>query len=94
MKTKTRQEVATFLNGLQWKRMSQKSLENLLRQFFGVPENCLIDFTDPDYKSLDYCYGFTSCNGKGAFWDIEIWYLKMRNRNLLITGAEIIQYVK
>lgn len=90
---KTKKETREFLDSLQWQRMSKKELQRKLQEFFET-ENELEDSTDKDYKEVDYSFDFTNGNESSLsnFVDIEIWYLKMRNGNILITGTEILDY--
>lgn len=90
---RTKEEVRQFLNNLQWQRMSKKDLEKTVQAFFDS-KNKLFNFTCEDCKDIDYSFGFTTGdeNSTSHFIDIEIWYLKMRNREILITGSEILSY--
>lgn len=90
---KTEKETMDFLDSLQWQRMSKKVLQAKLQEFFET-ENKLEDSTDKEFKDADYSFVFTDgCESSTInFVDIEIWYLKMRNGNILITGTEILDY--
>lgn len=95
---KKKEEIREFLNDLQWNRETKSSLERKLQEFFEVDNShTLCEFTDYDYKEIDYAFGWTTGNGACAehYADIEIWYLKMRQKGrFLVTGAEIIDYVE
>lgn len=73
--------------------MTKAELQMSMRKFFGT-ENKLEDATDADDKSVDYSYAFTTGerNSTRCFIDVEIFYLKMRNRYLLITHTELLDY--
>lgn len=91
-----KRNVLEFLESLQWQRMTKSELQKLLQDYLGT-DNKLSDGTCEDCKELDYSFLFT--NGDGCcgshFIDIEIYYLKMRQRNhILITGAELLDYVE
>ena len=90
---KTRKETMDFLDSLQWQRMSKKVLQAKLQAFFET-ENKLVDSTDKDYKEVDYSFDFTNgkCDSCRGFIDVEIWYLKTRNGEILITETEILDY--
>lgn len=85
--------VLRILQTFQWKRMSKKQLEETLQVLFNTA-NTLEDGTDKEFKDLDYSFNFTNgnANSTSKYIDIEIYYLKMRNRNVLITGAELLDY--
>ena len=91
-----KRKVREFLESLKWKRMTKNELQRLLQEYLGA-SNKLSDGTCEDCKELDYSFLFT--NGEDVcvshFIDIEIYYLKMRQRNhILITGAELLDYVE
>ena len=92
---RTREETRTFLEGLQWQRMTKNELQSRLREFFDS-DNFIEEATDDDDKDIDYSIVFTTGNAESRnnFIDIEIWYLKMRNGNILITGTEILDYAE
>lgn len=92
---KTREETRTFLEGLQWQRMTKNELQSRLREFFDS-NNFIEEATDDDDKDIDYSIVFTTGNAESRynFIDIEIWYLKMRNGNILITGTELLDYAE
>lgn len=73
--------------------MPSEELQTKLQEFFET-ENELEDLTDEGCKDADYSFVFTDGNESSwtDFVDIEIYYLKMRNGNILITGTEILDY--
>lgn len=92
----SKQEVRDLLESLVWDRMTKRELEKKLQKALGT-NNTLADGTVEDCKDIDYSFLFT--NGEGCcgehFIDVEIYYLKMRQRNhILITGAELLDYVE
>lgn len=91
---RTREETRTFLEGLQWQRTTKNKLQSALREFFDS-DNFIEEATDDD-KDIDYSIIFTTGNATSRhnFIDIEIWYLKMRNGNILITGTELLDYAE
>lgn len=93
----TKAEVNQFLESLQWERMTKKELEKKLQEFFHVT-NTLSDGTCEDCKDIDYSFFFTDATEECAgynFIDVEIYYLKMRQRNhILITGTDLLDYVE
>lgn len=91
---RTKDETMAFLDGLQWQRMTKNELQKMLRDFFDS-RNFIEEATDDDDKDIDYSIIFTTRNDTSVsgFIDIEIFYLKMRNGNILITGVELLDYV-
>ena len=93
----TKEQVADFLWKLQWTRTTKKELEKQLTDFFGVPME-LEDATDDEFKEVDYSFITTTAQEQCAthnFIDIEIYYLKMRQRGwFVITGSEILDFVE
>lgn len=93
---KSKIEIITFLEGLQWNRMAKKELDSMFSEFFGVKmkgENS----TNEECKDIDYSLVYTTTQEKFAtsnFVDIEVYYLKMRNHSILITGVELLDYVE
>lgn len=91
---KTKEEIRTYLHSLQWQRLSKKELVKNISDFLGEKVHCE-NGTDPDEKGLDFSFIMTTATEPMAtchFIDIEIYYLKMRNRNILITGSELLMY--
>ena len=92
---KTKHEVCAFLDSLQWERMTKHEVEKRFTDFFGQPMTCE-DGTCEDCKDVDYSFLLTT--GIGAcsehFIDMEVFYLKMRNRSVLITGTELLEYIE
>lgn len=91
---RTKCETREFLENLQWKRMTKNDLQKELREFFDS-DNFIEESTDEDDKNVDYSIVFTIAKGDYAssnYIDIEIWYLPMRNGEILITGSEILDY--
>lgn len=90
---KTKEEVLKFLDSIQWARLTKKELEKMLQEFFGV-KNTLTPSTCEDCKEIDYSFDFTTQEGDeytNDVYDVEIWYLNMRQRNhIIITGTEIL----
>lgn len=95
MEMKSKLEVVTFIESLQWQRMSKKELDKKFSEFFGIKmagENSTCD----DCKDFDYSLSYTTAEDSFAttsIIDVEIYYLKMRNRKLFITGVELLDYI-
>lgn len=94
---KTKKEVYEFLDSLQWERVTKKELSQKLSDFFGT-EMILVEGTCQDCKEVDYSWLTTTADTADAthnFIDIEIYYLKMRQRNhFLITETTLLDYVE
>lgn len=91
----SKDETYSFLQTLVGERISKTDLQNKLRTFFQC-NNKLFDFTDSE-STCDWSFGFTNGNGAVAvdFTDIEIYYLKTRERGVVyITECEILAYEK
>lgn len=75
--------------------MSKVELQDKLRTFFDT-KNFIEESTDNDNKEVDYSIVFTTAESGTAsshLIDIEIYYLKMRNGNIIITESGILDYI-
>ena len=91
----SKDEVVNFLESLQWKRFGKNELEKTLQSFFNTKNK--IEDGSSDCKDIDYSFLFTSAEEACAtehFIDIEVYYLKMRNGHVLITGTDLLDYVQ
>lgn len=91
----TKETLRIFLESLQWERFTKAELRFTMEQHLGVPitfENGTVE----DCKAIDYSILATTAtedNCTHNFVDMEIWYLKTRDRKMLITGTKILDWV-
>ena len=88
------QQIYEFLDSIQWNRIAKKELIDIFGKFFNDGTEfkvSLSDLTVEDCKDIDYSVG-VSVEKEKEHYDFEIYYLKMRNRKILITGSEFLEY--
>lgn len=83
-----------MLEGLVNKRFLIGEIEGILQSFF-KSNNKVEDSTMEEYDDIDYSLVFTTASDAYSkeFVDVEIYYLKTRNNSVLVTAAELLEYV-
>lgn len=83
-----------MLEGLVDKRFLIGEIEGILQSFF-KSNNKVEDSTMEEYDDIDYSLVFTTASDAYSkeFVDVEIYYLKTRNNSVLVTAAELLEYV-
>lgn len=86
-----------ILKMLEWlvdKRFLIGEIEGILQSFF-KSNNKVEDSTMEEYDDIDYSLVFTTASDAYSkeFVDVEIYYLKTRNNSVLVTAAELLEYV-
>ena len=86
--------ILLMLELLVYKRYSIKELEIILQSFF-KSNNKVKDSTMEEYNDIDYSLVFTTASDAYSkeYADVEIYYLKTRNDSVLVTAAQLIEYV-
>ena len=76
------------------KRFSIGELEGILQSFFNS-DNKVKDTTMEEYDDMDYSFIFTTASDEyyNEYVVVEIYYLKTRNNLVLVTGAQLVEYV-
>lgn len=76
------------------KRFPIKELESILQSFF-KSDNKVKDSTMEEYDDMDYAFVFTTASDAYSkeYVDVEIYYLKTRNNSVLVTEAQLLEYV-
>ena len=76
------------------KRFSIGELEGILQSFFNS-DNKVKDTTMEEYDDMDYSFIFTTASDAYSkeYADVEIYYLKTRNDSVLVTEAQLLEYV-
>ena len=82
---------------LEWfvnKRFLIGELEGILQSFF-KSNNKVKDSTIEEYNDIDYSFVFTTASDaySNEYVTVEIYYLKTRNNLVLVTGAQLVEYV-
>lgn len=95
-KKKIPSKKATLLM-LKWfvnKRFLIGEIEGILQSFF-KSNNKVKDSTMEEYDDMDYSFVFTTASDaySNEYVTVEIYYLKTRNNLVLVTGAELVEYV-
>ena len=95
-KKKIPSEKATLkmLEGLVDKRFLIVEIEGILQSFF-KSNNKVEDSTMEEYDDIDYSLVFTTASDAYSkeYVDVEIYYLKTRNDSVLVTAAQLLEYV-
>lgn len=95
-KKKIPSEKATLkmLEGLVDKRFLIGEIEGILQSFF-KSNNKVEDSTMEEYDDIDYSLVFTTASDAYSkeYVDVEIYYLKTRNDSVLVTAAQLLEYV-
>ena len=83
-----------MLKGLVNKRFLIGEIEGILQSFF-KSNNKVEDSTMEEYDDIDYSFVFTTASDAYSkeFVDVEIYYLKTRNDSVLVTEAQLLEYV-
>lgn len=86
--------ILLMLELLVYKRYSIKELEIILQSFF-KSDNKVKDSTIEEYDDMDYSFVFTTASDaySNEYVTVEIYYLKTRNNLVLVTAAQLIEYV-
>ena len=76
------------------KRFLIGEIEGILQSFF-KSNNKVEDSTMEEYDDIDYSLVFTTASDAYSkeYVDVEIYYLKTRNNLVLVTSAELLEYV-
>ena len=95
-KKKIPSEEATrlMLEELVGKRFLIVEIEGILQSFF-KSNNKVEDSTMEEYNDIDYSLVFTTASDAYSkeYVDVEIYYLKTRNDLVLVTEAQLLEYV-
>ena len=86
-----------ILKMLEWfvnKRFLIGEIEGILQSFF-KSNNKVKDSTIEEYDDIDYSFVFTTASDaySNEYVTVEIYYLKTRNNLVLVTGAQLVEYV-
>lgn len=83
-----------MLKGLVNKRFLIGEIEGILQSFF-KSNNKVKDLTIEEYDDIDYSLVFTTASDAYSkeFVSVEIYYLKTRNNLVLVTAAQLLEYV-
>lgn len=83
-----------MLEGLVDKRFLIGEIEGILQSFF-KSNNKVEDSTMEEYDDIDYSLVFTTASDAYSkeYVDVEIYYLKTRNDSVLVTAAQLLEYV-
>ena len=86
-----------ILKMLEWfvnKRFLIGEIEGILQSFF-KSNNKVKDSTMEECDDIDYSFVFTTASDaySNEYVTIEIYYLKTRNNLVLVTAAQLIEYV-
>lgn len=76
------------------KRFLIGEIEGMLQSFF-KSNNKVEDSTMEEYDDMDYSIVFTTASDAYSkeYVDVEIYYLKTRNNSVLVTEAQLLEYV-
>lgn len=76
------------------KRFLIGEIEGILQSFF-KSNNKVKDSTMEEYNDIDYSLVFTTASDAYSkeYVDVEIYYLKTRNDLVLVTEAQLLEYV-
>ena len=83
-----------MLEELVGKRFLIGEIEGILQSFF-KSDNKVNDSTMEEYDDIDYSLVFTTASDAYSkeYVDVEIYYLKTRNDSVLVTEAQLLEYV-
>ena len=83
-----------MLESLVYKRFLIGEIEGILQSFFNS-DNKVKDSTMEEYDDMDYSFVFTTASDAYSkeYVTVEIYYLKTRNNLVLVTSAELVEYV-
>lgn len=86
--------ILLMLELLVYKRYSIKELEIILQSFF-KSDNKVKDSTIEEDDDMDYSFVFTTASDaySNEYVTVEIYYLKTRNNLVLVTAAQLLEYV-
>ena len=93
-KIPSKKAILKMLELLVYKRYSIKELEIILQSFF-KSDNKVKDSTMEECDDMDYSFVFTTASDaySNEYVTVEIYYLKTRNNLVLVTAAQLIEYV-
>lgn len=93
-KIPSKEATLKMLKGLVGKRFLIGEIEGILQSFF-KSDNKVKDSTMEEYNDIDYSFVFTTASDAHSkeFVDVEIYYLKTRNDLVLVTEAQLLEYV-
>ena len=80
-----------MLSALQWERMTKKEIKKALDDFFEGKGHTASD--PQEEKCFDYSFFYT-VKKENYLVDIEIYYLKTRDKKCFITGTELLTYIE
>ena len=93
-KIPSKKAILKMLEELVNKRFLIGEIEGILQSFF-KSNNKVEDSTMEEYNDIDYSLVFTTASDAYSkeFVDVEIYYLKTRNDLVLVTEAQLLEYV-
>ena len=93
-KIQSKEATLKMLEELVGKRFLIGEIECILQSFF-KSDNKVKDSTMEEYNDIDYSFVFTTASDAHSkeFVDVEIYYLKTRNDLVLVTEAQLLEYV-
>ena len=93
-KIPSKEATLKMLEELVGKRFLIGEIEGILQSFF-KSDNKVKDSTMEEYNDIDYSFVFTTASDAHSkeFVDVEIYYLKTRNDLVLVTEAQLLEYV-
>ena len=93
-KIPSKKAILKMLEDLVNKRFLIGEIEGILQSFF-KSNNKVEDSTMEEYNDIDYSFVFTTASDAHSkeFVDVEIYYLKTRNDLVLVTEAQLLEYV-
>ena len=93
-KIPSKKAILKMLEELVNKRFLIGEIESILQSFF-KSNNKVEDSTMEEYNDIDYSLVFTTASDAYSkeYVDVEIYYLKTRNDLVLVTEAQLLEYV-
>ena len=93
-KIPSKKAILKMLEELVNKRFLIGEIEGILQSFF-KSNNKVEDSTMEEYDDIDYSLVFTTASDAYSkeYVDVEIYYLKTRNDLVLVTEAQLLEYV-
>lgn len=93
-KMPSKKAILKMLEELVGKRFLIVEIEGILQSFF-KSNNKVEDSTMEEYNDIDYSLVFTTASDAYSkeYVDVEIYYLKTRNDSVLVTEAQLLEYV-
>lgn len=93
-KIPSKKAILKMLEELVGKRFLIVEIEGILQSFFNS-DNKVEDSTMEEYNDIDYSLVFTTASDAYSkeYVDVEIYYLKTRNYLVLVTEAQLLEYV-